>query len=1090
MSDVITTYSPKGKDVYDRNELHAEVLKREKAELDLQRQAQERKIGKDEPTVGLAISGGGIRSATFGLGVMEALKKKGVLEKVDYLSTVSGGGYIGSWLTTNCLRNGGWAWTRETKAWDTSIRHLRRYSNYLSPQLGFFSADSWSIATIWIRNTMLIQVTILLGLLAIFLVPQMLLEFFEKWPSEHNFRFITFLLFGMGVVGAAGNLLDMQRPYLWVLTAENWLKSAVAGGVPLALGISGYIWLQRVWWGDILISLLLLSGMFLLLPVAVKLYATGQKWMGTQEALRAGRIRYGQSLTQALLVAPMMIAAYLIASVMSGQAYWEFSSDTYSTILAEAMGRWWLPFSFAVFTFVMLSLSLLKKGSGMRGAWGVVLGVVSASGVLYLMFGGIIYLVRVLFTIEDTYWSCQILVPALVLYAFSVSVVVMIGMVGSDSSEGAREWWSRMAAWLGIYGFAWTMLSAFSAYLPWMVLQLGGIQSWGSLSGIVVTTLTGLWAGRSSSTGPSETKKKSKVMELVASVAPFVFIVGLLGGTAMLLYSFEVSIVGTNAVSYWQRLSAIRGYAFGNYLGFDLYLLPTLLGCLMILTAAFASRVDLNEFSLNAFYRSRLGRCYLGASRLDAGESPEADQAETTRKPHPFTGFDEDDDVSLKDLRYEAGFRGPLHIVNCALNLGGAGDLAVQSRQAANFQFSPLFCGSNRESVRLVDTKDYSGAEADAAPTLAQVMSVSGAAASPNMGYHSSTPVAFLLTMFNVRLGWWFGNPSKGKRGNVSPEFSLRYLAVELMATATPDSNYLMISDGGHFENLAVYELVRRKTRVILCCDAEADASYGFEGMGRLIRMCAVDFGAKIEIDLSSVRPDARTGRSRAHCAVGRIDYAGSSPGWLVYMKASWKGNEGEAMQQYRSANPQFPHESTGDQFYSEEQFESYRALGCEAGLEAFERFSGKGLLSFVSGDLRSMLSPELRNDAPLTRHTARLNELYARLGSEAGLAGIAWQFVDGIASEPALTLLSREQQYFCMEVLQLMEDVFVDANLESHFTHPDTQGWLNTFRLWVRSTAMQDVWAKNQAKYGERFATFLTRLKESRVAAVGGGAS
>ncbi|MCX6611035.1 MAG: hypothetical protein NTW74_09335, partial [Acidobacteria bacterium] len=92
----------------------------------------------------------------------------------------------------------------------------------------------------------------------------------------------------------------------------------------------------------------------------------------------------------------------------------------------------------------------------------------------------------------------------------------------------------------------------------------------------------------------------------------------------------------------------------------------------------------------------------------------------------------------------------------------------------------------------------------------------------------------------------------------------------------------------------------------------------------------------------TSIRPTA--GLSKNHCAIGRIKYRDGSLGWLVYIKASWKGNEAETVQQYRKANPAFPHESTGDQFYSEDQFESYRTLGREAGTEAAEHFKTVGL--------------------------------------------------------------------------------------------------------------------------------------------------
>src|SRR5688572_5553301 len=96
---------------------------------------------------GLAISGGGIRSATFALGVLDSLRRGGLLTKLHYLSTVSGGGYVGSWLSANCRRRQGWL--NPDAPWTESIKHLRRYSNYLSPRVGFFSADTWSMVTIW-----------------------------------------------------------------------------------------------------------------------------------------------------------------------------------------------------------------------------------------------------------------------------------------------------------------------------------------------------------------------------------------------------------------------------------------------------------------------------------------------------------------------------------------------------------------------------------------------------------------------------------------------------------------------------------------------------------------------------------------------------------------------------------------------------------------------------------------------------------------------------------------------------------------------------------------------------------------------------
>src|SRR5262249_48596797 len=130
--------------------------------------------------VGLAISGGGIRSATFALGVLEALKARKLLGQIHYLSTVSGGGYIGSWLSASRKRHANWLLSDTD--WDKSIAHLRRYSNYLSPKLGFFSADTWSMFTIWIRNTLLVQFTVILAIASALTVPRPLLQWSQQWP--------------------------------------------------------------------------------------------------------------------------------------------------------------------------------------------------------------------------------------------------------------------------------------------------------------------------------------------------------------------------------------------------------------------------------------------------------------------------------------------------------------------------------------------------------------------------------------------------------------------------------------------------------------------------------------------------------------------------------------------------------------------------------------------------------------------------------------------------------------------------------------------------------------------------------------------
>jgi hypothetical protein len=443
------------------------------------------------------------------------------------------------------------------------------------------------------------------------------------------------------------------------------------------------------------------------------------------------------------------------------------------------------------------------------------------------------------------------------------------------------------------------------------------------------TVAGGLFAGHSNSTSgaPKEKPTKSRILETIAAFAPFVFIGGLLIGIATVLNK----IVFINSGQTWSTVGGIHTDP-SAFLNVSLALSASCIAALLVL----AARVDINEFSLNAFYRNRLVRCYLGATRFRPRD----------RHPQNFTGFDDDDDLKLCELTAVRGMReGPLHIVNCALNLGGSSDLALHTRHSASFTLSPLQCGSSylsrtqtgeAQELGYVPADTYGGPFGT--PTLGQAISVSGAAASPNRGYHTSPAVSFLLTVFNVRLGWWFPNPVKSGIRFPSPHFSLRYLFAELFGGANDKSKFLMISDGGHFENLAAYELVRRKCRVIIISDGECDPELQFAGLGTLIRMCDVDFGAKILINVASIRHEADGPWSTERHAVGRIVYGGETPdGILIYLKASMTGRENTAVLQYKSSHGDFPHETTGDQFYGEDQFESYRELGRDVAGRAFE---------------------------------------------------------------------------------------------------------------------------------------------------------
>ena len=148
-------------------------------------------------------------------------------------------------------------------------------------------------------------------------------------------------------------------------------------------------------------------------------------------------------------------------------------------------------------------------------------------------------------------------------------------------------------------------------------------------------------------------------------------------------------------------------------------------------------------------------------------------------------------------------------------------------------------------------------------------------------------------------------------------------------------SRYLNLSDGGHVENLALYELLRRRCKFIIAIDGEADPDRTFHGLMTLVRLASIDLGVTIEPDLEELRKD-ESGNSRSHFLLCRIDYGQGREGLLLYVKSSMTGNESEFLQKYRAEHTTFPHESTADQLFDEAQFEAYRSLGEHVGQDLF----------------------------------------------------------------------------------------------------------------------------------------------------------
>ncbi|MGZ5437085.1 MAG: patatin-like phospholipase family protein [Pyrinomonadaceae bacterium] len=336
--------------------------------------------------------------------------------------------------------------------------------------------------------------------------------------------------------------------------------------------------------------------------------------------------------------------------------------------------------------------------------------------------------------------------------------------------------------------------------------------------------------------------------------------------------------------------------------------------------------LDPNALSIHSFYRGRLVRAYLGAS------NPVREQ-----KKKEVTEAVEGDDVLLSDLQ-NCRRGGPYHVINTTLNLAGGRDLVTAQRSSAMFVLSKNYCGSFRTRYR--KTSEYMGGEL----SLGTALAISGAAVAPNMGSMKTTAsLAMLMTLLNVRLGYWAPTPNKDAWYSPQARLWPYYVLREFLSETTDLSSYCYLTDGGHFDNSGLYSLVERGCQYVLVVDGSADPTPCFADLGNAVRRCRIDFGAEIDIDITPLIKISKDDKfPRTNHVVGSIQYSEAHfldldrpkddrTGVIVYIKPGLVERQQSLpvdVRQYAIENASFPHETTADQWFDEAQFESYRALG------------------------------------------------------------------------------------------------------------------------------------------------------------------
>ncbi|MCP4215046.1 MAG: hypothetical protein GY765_10330, partial [bacterium] len=351
----------------------------------------------------------------------------------------------------------------------------------------------------------------------------------------------------------------------------------------------------------------------------------------------------------------------------------------------------------------------------------------------------------------------------------------------------------------------------------------------------------------------------------------------------------------------------------GGHLSWELYLV----GILLLLINFFL--LDVNITSLHGFYRDRLSKAFLVFENKE-GEKKEGETKEGEQKEGTVV---HNDDLKLSDLN-GADTIAPYHLINTTLNVPSSDKTDLRGRNADFFTFSKNYSGSDITGYCKTDTME----ELNPHINLGTAMAISAAAASPAMGTMTKSGYTFMLTLLNARLNYWVPNPFKINSPRLTPHDKFmfqfagpKYLFKEAFGHLHEKSQKINLSDGGHIENLAIYQLLKRRCRFIIAVDGEADPNMTFSGLSTLLRYAKIDMGIDIDIDLGKLRKDSN-GHSKKHWTLGKIKYAEKKEnqeeevGLLLYIKLSVLGNETEYIKDYRRHNPKFPHQSTADQFF------------------------------------------------------------------------------------------------------------------------------------------------------------------------------
>ena len=823
---------------------------------------------KDDPRfedapVGLALSGGGIRSATINLGVIQRLMESGFFKRIDYLATVSGGGYIGTALS--------------------SLLASRRHTGFDAQAFEFGEHDQPHFDSE--------------GAAAPFAES-------PKTPTEKHLRWLN----GGDVVAhlrAFGEFL-VRRHRVLNRDVLRTIGHLLSGVTSMLLLFAMMIFLIA----SVLLVLMRLNGgpVPMGLVEGLSVYLSGMRQTSGCDAV-AVSLFLGA-------VSPLLSSVASYTLVRTPDAW--FRRDGDSAEEARQYRLLWVVGGALFITGFVLN-PLLLHGAGDAGP--------------SLLLPPLFFLGAVLST-AVTY------------------VLMLVAALDRSYFRSGRKHRSYLGALLGLNLYLLAVASGVML-IPYLVGMLNSLESIGSTAttgagGGLVAVALAWWRKRKADDGVEQLKswwQRSAVFlhKLVLGVAVAVFIV------AVLL----LAVIAVVDVLEW------LGHAPVSMNG--LLLCTSVFGALFLASGYFA---DFNKLSLHYFYRDRLVEAYMRTEarprdsygreqelKRDHGEMrltqlqgrPGDGNKACLAEGESFVQYRVKSRGELDRFKFwlppemeEQRFAGavtpaPYHLYSTCVNLLTDRDMRFRSRKSDIFIFSRFYCGSS------VTGYMDSGVYRMGNTKVARAMTISGAAVDSAIGGDSFFAQSFATTLFNIRLGQWMENPAfrDGKYAcwQENRVFWPKYLLMEALGMSDSRRRLVHLSDGGHTgDNLALVPLLQRRCRLIVVVDAEHDPDYTFGSLVNAIRYADVDYGVRIDIDLDGFLPDEQ-GLTPKHFVTGRIhypetDHFAASEGVLVVLKSSVTAGDEALIHKFRQIHPNFPQQTTGDQFFSEAQFEAYRKLG------------------------------------------------------------------------------------------------------------------------------------------------------------------